>query len=146
MLKRGRREGGGMRESLLGESVCFTHLQAPQNNLKTQFLALKNLFSFFPFVLIFRFVCFLSPFFLFSSLSVSQKKKKMADEEYPNKETKELFEGVENGDEEVVKALLLGNKNKQFELDINFKFKDKKVFFSNSISLSLFSLPLVVQM
>ena len=62
------------------------------------------------------------------------------DEEYPNKETEKLFEGVENGDEEVVKVLLLGNKNKQFELDINFQFYYKKVFFFKlnfSLSLSL---------
>ena len=55
------------------------------------------------------------------------------EEKYPNKETKELFEGVEKGDEEVVKVLLLGNKNKQFELDINFQFKERVFFFSNSI-------------
>ena len=59
------------------------------------------------------------------------------EKEYPNKETEELFEGVENGDEEVIKVLLLGNKNKQFELDINFQFK-KKVFFQTPISLSFF--------
>ena len=69
---------------------------------------------------------------------MSQKNKKM-DEEYPNKETKKLFDGVENGDEEVVKALLLGNKNKQFKLDINFQDKHKKVFFFKpNFSLSLF--------
>eukprot|EP00008_Paramoeba_atlantica_P007671 CAMPEP_0201487870 /NCGR_PEP_ID=MMETSP0151_2-20130828/15996_1 /ASSEMBLY_ACC=CAM_ASM_000257 /TAXON_ID=200890 /ORGANISM="Paramoeba atlantica, Strain 621/1 / CCAP 1560/9" /LENGTH=38 /DNA_ID= /DNA_START= /DNA_END= /DNA_ORIENTATION= len=38
----------------------------------------------------------------------------MAEEETPNKETENLFEGVENGDEELVKALLLGKENKQF--------------------------------
>ena len=59
------------------------------------------------------------------------------EEEKANKETKELFEGVEKGDEEVVKVLLLGNKNKQFELDINFQFKERVFFFSNSISLFL---------
>ena len=63
------------------------------------------------------------------------------EEEYPNKETKEFFEGVEKGDEEVVKVLLLGKENKQFELDINFKFKEKKVFFQTQFSLS-FSLSL----
>ena len=66
----------------------------------------------------------------------------MNDEEKANKETKEFFEGVEKGDEEVVKVLLLGNKNKQFKLDINFQFKERVFFFSNSIpfflSLSLF--------
>ena len=31
-----------------------------------------------------------------------KKNKKMDDEEYPNKKTEELFEGAENGDEEVV--------------------------------------------
>ena len=57
-------------------------------------------------------------------------------EEYPNKETEELFEGVEKSDEEVVKALLLGNKNKQFALDLNFK--DKVFFFQTQFfSLSL---------
>ena len=60
------------------------------------------------------------------------------EEEYPNKETEKLFGGVENGDEEVVKVLLLGNKNKQFELDINFQFKIKRVFFLTPISLSFF--------
>ena len=54
------------------------------------------------------------------------------EEESPNKETKNLFEGVENGDEEVVKALLLGKENEQFKLDINFKFNDKG-FFSKTI-------------
>ena len=69
-------------------------------------------------------------FFFSLSLCVTQKNKEMDEEEhYPNKETEELFEGVENGDEEVVKVLLLGNKNKQFELDINFQSKRKKVFF-----------------
>ena len=38
------------------------------------------------------------------------------EEEYPNKETEDLFDGVEKGDEEVVKALLLGNKNKEFRI------------------------------
>ena len=61
----------------------------------------------------------------------------MDGEEYPNKGTKELFEGVEKGDEEVVKVLLLGNKNKQFELDINFKFEEKTVFFFQTQFLSL---------
>ena len=76
------------------------------------FLSLLYFFSPLVFSLLFR------TFFksqkkppLFSSLSVCHTKKKM-EEEYPNKETEELFEGVENGDEEVVKALLLGNKNK----------------------------------
>ena len=59
------------------------------------------------------------------------------DEEYPNKETETLFDSVENGDEEVVKVLLLGNKNKQFEIDINFQFKYKKVFFSFLFFLSV---------
>ena len=58
------------------------------------------------------------------------------EEEGPNKETKNLFEGVENGDEEVVKALLLGKENKQFKLDINFKFDDK-VFQNLSFFCSL---------
>ena len=61
------------------------------------------------------------------------------DEEYPNKETEKLFEGVKKGDEEVVKVLLLGNKNKQFELDF------KKVFFFQTQFLSL-SLSFVVLM
>ena len=60
----------------------------------------------------------------------------MDEEEYPNEESKKLFDGIENGDEEVVKVLLLGKENKQFELDLNFQDKDK-VFFSNLISLSL---------
>ena len=81
---------------------------------------------------------------LFSSLlSLWHTKKKKMDQ-YPNKETEKLFEGVENGDEEVVKALLLGNKNKQFELDINFQFKHRVFFFklNFSLSLPLFSLSL----
>ena len=65
------------------------------------------------------------------------------EEEYPNKETEKLLEGVVEGNEEIVKVLLLGNKNKQFELDINFQFKEKVCFLSNSnfslsFSLSLF--------
>ena len=79
---------------------------------------------------------------LFSSLSLCHKKKRKMDEEYPNKETEKLFEGVENGDEEVVKVLLLGNKNKQFELDVNFHFKHKVFLFELNFSLSLFSLSL----
>ena len=67
---------------------------------------------------------------------MSQNKKMDDDEEYPNKETEKLFEGVENGDEEVVKVLLLGNKNKQFELHINFQSKEK-VFFKLNLSISL---------
>ena len=62
------------------------------------------------------------------------------EEETPNEETKKLFDGVEKGDEELVKVLLLGKENKQFKLDINFQFEDK-VFFQNlslSLSLSLF--------
>ena len=61
------------------------------------------------------------------------------EEEKANKETKDLFKGVENGDEEVVKVLLLGNKNKQFELDINFRFKDKVFFRKKSNFLSFLS-------
>ena len=55
----------------------------------------------------------------------------MAEEETPNKETENLFEGVENGDEELVKALLLGKENKQFKLDLNFQFQDEVFFFQN---------------
>ena len=63
----------------------------------------------------------------------------------PNEETRKLFDGVENGDEELVKALLLGNKNKQFELDINFQDKKGKVFslFTFSSLYHFFSLFIV---
>ena len=59
------------------------------------------------------------------------------DEESPKKEIEKLFEGVEKGDDEVVKVLLLGNKNKQFELDLNFKSKEKVFFQTQFLSLSL---------
>ena len=55
------------------------------------------------------------------------------EEEGPNKETKDFFESVGKGDEEVVKFLL----QKQFKLDINFKFKDK--VFQKQFSFPFFS-------
>ena len=67
------------------------------------------------------------------------------EKKYPNKETEKLLEGAENGDEEVVKALLLGNKNKQFELDINFQFKEE-VFFSFQTQFLSFFLSLLFLM
>ena len=52
-----------------------------------------------------------SPNQLFSSLlfslCITKNKKMDKEKEFRNKETEKLFEGVENGDEEVVKVLLL---------------------------------------
>ena len=71
--------------------------------------------------IIIKIIAFLSSLLSSSLLSLLCHKKKMAEEEQQNskKENKKLFDAVEKGDEEVVKVLLLGNKNKQFKhLDI----------------------------
>ena len=129
-------------------SLFFSFLSFFSFSLLCHFVSSSSLFCSFilsfviPFPVLLFFVivlllCCYSSSLLLLSLCVT-KKKMDEEKQYPNKETKKLFEGAENGDEEVVKVLLLGNKNKQFKLDINFKFKEKVFSFQTQfLSLSL---------